>query len=58
MILVTPKAGAKHELLFNKPVSASEASLLYKSSCLAAALGVTKFITITAMFLVALCCAS
>jgi hypothetical protein len=39
--LVTPKVGAKHELLFNKPVT--EAGLLSKSSCLAAALGVTKF---------------
>jgi hypothetical protein len=38
--LVTPKVGAKHELLFNKPVT--EAGLLSKSSCLAAALGVTK----------------
>jgi hypothetical protein len=58
MILITPKVGAKRELLFNELASASEASLLNKSSCLAAALGVTKFITIIAMFLVALCCAT
>jgi hypothetical protein len=57
MILLKPKVGAKHELLFNKPVSASEASLLNKSSCLAAALGVTKLITVhpvIALFLVPL----
>jgi hypothetical protein len=28
MNLVTPKAGAKHELLFNEPASASKVSLL------------------------------
>ncbi len=38
--LVTPKASAKLELLFNK--LASEAGLLNKSSHLAATLGVTK----------------
>ncbi len=54
MNLVTPKAGAKHELLFNKP--ASEASLLNKSSYLAPALGVTKFTLANDMFLFALCC--
>jgi len=41
--LVTPKARAKHGLLFNKP--ASEAGLLNKISCLAQPLGVTKIIT-------------
>ncbi len=55
MNLVTPKAGAKHELLFNKP--ASEAGLLNKSSCLARALGETKFIDMRDMILVTLCCA-
>jgi hypothetical protein len=48
--LVTPKAGAKRELLFNK--LASEAVLLNKS--LDSALGVMKFITIIAMNLVTL----
>jgi hypothetical protein len=43
--LVTPKARAKHELLFNEPAS----GLLNKRSCLAPALGVTKFTTIIAM---------
>jgi hypothetical protein len=41
--LITPKAAAKHELLFDKPVS--EVGLLNKSSHLAPTLGVTKFIT-------------
>jgi hypothetical protein len=41
MNLVTPKAGAKHKLLFNK--LASEAGLLSKCSCLARALGMTMF---------------
>jgi hypothetical protein len=54
--LVAPKAGAKHELLFNK--LASEAGLLNKSSHLAAALGVTKLIKIISMFWVTLCCAT
>jgi hypothetical protein len=40
--LVTPKVCAKCELWFDEP--ATEASLLNKSSCLAAALGVTKFL--------------
>jgi hypothetical protein len=76
MNLVTPKAEAKHELLFNKPASGShlvallksildgqqthikliEVGLLNKRSYLAAALGVTKFITTTAMII--LCYAS
>jgi hypothetical protein len=50
---VTLYAGAKHELLFNKSVvgllniqEASEAGLLNKSSCSAAALGVSKFINV------------
>jgi hypothetical protein len=50
--LVSPKAAAKHDFLFNKPTS--EAVLLNKSSRLAAALGVT----IIAMYLVTLCCAT
>ncbi len=54
--LVTPKAGAKRELLFDRP--ASEASLLDKSSCLAQALGVTTFIDMRDMTLVTLCCAT
>ncbi len=54
MNLVTSKAGAKHELLFNKP--ASEGELLTKSLCLAAALGVTKFMKLTTINLVKLCC--
>ncbi len=52
MNLDTPRAAAKHELLLNEP--ASEVGLLNKSFCLAAALGVTKFITINAMNLVTL----
>ncbi len=56
MNLVTLKAGAKHELLFNE--LPSEAGLLNKSSCLAAALRVAKFIAIIAVFLVACCCAT
>jgi hypothetical protein len=54
MNLVTPKAGAKHELLFNKPVS--WAGLLHKSSCLAAALGVHKLRTVVAKNLATFCC--
>jgi len=54
MNLVTPKATAKHELLFNK----SDLGLLNKNSRLAAALGVTKFTTVIAMNLVTLCCAT
>jgi hypothetical protein len=56
MNLETPKAGAKHELLFNEP--SSEAGLLNKSSCSAAALGVTKFIDVKDMILVTLYCAT
>jgi hypothetical protein len=56
MNLVTPKVGAKHELLINKP--ASEAGMLTKSSCLGRALGVTKFINMRDMILVTLCCAT
>jgi hypothetical protein len=48
--LRTPKAAAKHELLCNKP--AHDTGLLNKSSCLAPALGVTKFMSINAMRLV------
>jgi hypothetical protein len=54
--LVTPKVGAKHELLFNKP--ATEAGLLNKSSHLASALGVPKFIIVVDMIWVTLCCAT
>jgi hypothetical protein len=36
----------------------AEAGSLNKSSCLAAALGVTKFITVISMNLVTLCCAA
>jgi hypothetical protein len=39
-------------------MASSEAGLLNKSSRLAAALGVTKFKTIIAMYLVALCYAN
>jgi hypothetical protein len=52
--LVTLKAVAKHKLLFNKVAAETEAGLLIKCSCLAAALGVTKFETIIAIFLVTL----
>ncbi len=54
IILVTPKAGAKYDILFKKP----EAGLLYTSSCLAPTLGVTKFIIVTDIILVTLCCAT
>jgi hypothetical protein len=50
---ITPKAGTKCELLFNKLASAG---LSNKSSCLAPALGFTKFIIFTDMILVTLCC--
>ncbi len=49
--LVTPKAEAKRELLFNKPTS--KASSLNNSLLLAPALGVTKFIIVEDMILVA-----
>jgi hypothetical protein len=52
MISLTPKAAAKHDLLFNKP----EAGLLNKSSSLDPALGVTKFIIVRDMVLVTHCC--
>ncbi len=39
-------------------LNVAEGSLLNKSSCLARALDVTKFITIRDMVLVALCCAT
>jgi hypothetical protein len=55
MNLVTLKAGAKHELLFNKPVPASEVALLSKSLCLAAALDMTKYAVSIAVNLVTLC---
>jgi hypothetical protein len=58
MNLVTPKVGAKHEHLFNELASEAVAGLFNKSSSLDAALGVTKFITIIAMYLVTLCCAT
>jgi hypothetical protein len=51
MKMSTPKAGAKHELLFNK--RAIEASLLNKSSHLAPALSLTKIVTIIVMYF---CC--
>jgi hypothetical protein len=44
--------------MLNKPTSEAEASSLNKSSCLARALGVTKFIIVTDMILVTLCCAT
>jgi hypothetical protein len=53
MNLVTPKVGAKYELLFNEV--ASEAGLLSNRSCLAQALVVTKFIIAIDMSLVTLC---
>ncbi len=60
--LVTPKAGAKHDLLFKKRslrlVFGTGASLLNKSSCLTPALGVAKFITDKDMILVTLFCAT
>jgi hypothetical protein len=43
-------------ILFLKEMT--EAGLLIKSSCLAAALGVTKFIAVIVMNLVTLCCAT
>ena len=56
MNLVTPKAAAKHELLFKK-TEAEIGSLKY-SSFLAPALGVTKFTIVRDMILVSLCCAT
>ncbi len=54
--LITTKVRAKNELLFNKPVS--ETGLLSKSSCLAPALGATKYMCIKDMILVTLGCAT
>jgi hypothetical protein len=54
--LVTPKARAKHEPLFNK--LASEAGSLNKCSRLAQALGATKLVNMTDMILVTFCCAT
>ncbi len=53
---VTPKAQAKHEHLFNK--QAYEAGLLNKRSCLASALGVTKFTNVRDVIFVTLRCAT
>jgi hypothetical protein len=71
MNLATPKAGVRHEPLFNKTASevsaklelfiedhTSEAGLLNKSSCLAATLGEAKFINVTDRIWVILCCAT
>jgi hypothetical protein len=44
--------------MFNEPTSEAEAGLLNKSSRLVPALGVTKFIIVTNMILVTLCCAT
>jgi hypothetical protein len=52
--LVTPKAGAKQELLFNKQAS----GLLRKNSSLARDLGVTKFVKVIVWYLVTLCCST
>ncbi len=52
----TLKSAAKEEILFNN-VTACEASLLNKCSCLARALRVIKFTTMRNMILVTLCCA-
>jgi uncharacterized membrane protein len=53
---VTPKAAAKHDLLFNNQTFVS--GLLNKGSCLARVFGLTKFIKIRDMILVTLCCAA
>jgi hypothetical protein len=55
MNLLTHKA---EELSMSHCLTEGEAGLLNKSSRLAAALGVTKFITIIAIYLVTLCCAT
>jgi len=47
--LVTLKEAAKLQLVFKKPASGAH---------FAAALGVTKFITIIVIYLVTLCCAT
>jgi hypothetical protein len=54
MNYVTPKAATKHDVLYNK--LSSDVGLLNKSSCLAALLGVTTFVTVLGMTLVTLCC--
>ncbi len=56
MNYVTPKAVTKHDVLYNE--LSSDVGLLNKSSCLAAALGVTTFVTVLALNLVTLCCAA
>ncbi len=50
----------KHTIFNNviKNAKPAEAGSLNNNSCLARALGVTKFITIIAMFLATLCCAT
>ncbi len=50
----------KHTIFIKviKNAKPAEDSSLNNSSCLARALGVTKFITIIAMFLATLCCAT
>ncbi len=53
--LVTPKTRVEHEPLFNE--LASEAGLLNKHLCLAAALGVTKLIAVITINSVTLSCA-
>ncbi len=47
-----------HNLPIGFTLEAPEAGLLKKSSCLAAALGVTEFITEISVILVTLCCAT
>jgi hypothetical protein len=56
MNLDAPKGTAQLNLLFSKPTA--EASLLNKSLHLAPALGVTKFMIVTDMFMVRLYCAT
>jgi hypothetical protein len=56
VILITPQAAAKCELLFKKLTY--EAGLLNNSSCLAPALGVAKFSKYGDMIGVTLCCAT
>jgi hypothetical protein len=51
--LVTPKAAAKHEL-----VQQTDLSSLNKSSCLAPALDVTKFMIVRDLIRNTLCCAT
>ncbi len=56
--LVTPKAGAKQELLFVKVALALEGGWLNKSSCSGPALGCIKFIIVINVILVTFCCAT